>query len=175
MVAQASFPLRSLTGPQGGGALALVTDPAVVASTVGLRYAPDSTPGFTRRKAGKGFVYLAPGGRVVRDPGTLRRIGSLAIPPAWTNVWISMHANGHVQATGRDAKGRKQYRYHLCWRATRDETKFHRMLRAGWRARSPCATDGWRRSSASARIFLATSSFTTRATIAKSSGSSRAT
>ncbi len=93
MAAQASFALRSRAPSHGAPALALVTDPALAASTVGLRYAPDSTPGFTRRKAGKGFVYVAPGGRVVRDPATVRRIGSLAIPPAWTNVWISMHAN----------------------------------------------------------------------------------
>ena len=75
-----------------------------------------------------GFRYLAPSGRIIRDRSLLKRIGSLAIPPAWTDVWICPDPRGHLQATGRDARGRKQYRYHPKWRACRDETKYHRML-----------------------------------------------
>jgi DNA topoisomerase-1 len=94
----------------------------------GLRYVSDSAPGIRRLRSGKGFRYVGPDGRVVRDPGTLNRIRSLAIPPAYTDVWISPSPNGHIQATGRDARGRKQYRYHPRWREVRDETKYGRML-----------------------------------------------
>jgi DNA topoisomerase-1 len=112
----------------GADALALVHDSQEAAKAAGLRYSLDSVPGLARRRVGKGFSYVAPSGRRVRDAPTLKRIRSLAIPPAWRNVWISIRPEAHVQATGRDAKGRKQYRYHPRWRATRDETKFHRML-----------------------------------------------
>ncbi|HEY7634448.1 MAG TPA: DNA topoisomerase IB [Gemmatimonadales bacterium] len=94
----------------------------------GLRYVSDSAPGIRRLRSGKGFRYVGPDGRAVRDPGTLNRIRSLAIPPAYTDVWISPSPNGHIQATGRDARGRKQYRYHPRWREVRDETKYGRML-----------------------------------------------
>src|SRR5262245_1225454 len=94
----------------------------------GLRYTLDDRPGIRRVRAGKGFRYLSPESRPVLDAETLGRIRSLAIPPAWTDVWICPHANGHLQATGRDARGRKQYRYHPRWRATRDETKFDRLI-----------------------------------------------
>jgi DNA topoisomerase-1 len=88
----------------------------------------DTSPGIRRRRAGKGFSYVGPGGRPIRDAGTLARIRSLAIPPAYTDVWICPDPDGHIQATGRDARGRKQYRYHPRWREVRDETKFGRML-----------------------------------------------
>jgi DNA topoisomerase-1 len=98
------------------------------AATAGLRYALDEGAGITRARSGKGFTYRDERGRTIRDAGTLGRIRSLAIPPAWTDVWISPRANGHIQATGRDAKGRKQYRYHPRWRAVRDETKYQRLM-----------------------------------------------
>jgi DNA topoisomerase-1 len=103
-------------------------DPHDSARAAGLRYLADDRPGITRKRIGEGFTYLDATGRRVRDPARLRQIRALAIPPAWESVWISPLANGHIQATGRDAKGRKQYRYHPRWRATRDETKYHRML-----------------------------------------------
>ena len=98
------------------------------ARSAGLRYASDDRPGIVRRRAGAHFRYVDVHGRVIRDDATLRRVRSLAIPPAWERVWISIAPNGHLQATGRDAKGRKQYRYHPRWREVRDETKYHRMI-----------------------------------------------
>jgi DNA topoisomerase I len=106
-------------------------DPARAARTAGLRYADPSGPGITRRRAGKGFTYRMPDGSAVKDPAELRRIRRLAIPPAWTDVWISPSADDHLQATGRDAWGRKQYRYHERWQQVRDETKYARMLDFG--------------------------------------------
>jgi DNA topoisomerase-1 len=88
----------------------------------------DVRRGIRRIRSGRGFRYVDARGRPVRDPRTLRRIRSLAVPPAWTDVWICPDPNGHIQATGRDARGRKQYRYHPRWRTTRDETKFGRMI-----------------------------------------------
>jgi DNA topoisomerase-1 len=85
-------------------------------------------PGITRKRAGKGFAYFGPDGKRVSDKQEIARIRSLAIPPAYTDVWICPQPNGHIQATGRDARGRKQYRYHPRWREIRDETKFGRML-----------------------------------------------
>jgi DNA topoisomerase-1 len=96
-----------------------------------LRYVSDASPGITRRRSGKGFSYHDDQGRLVRDAATLRWIKSLAVPPAWTDVWISPYRNGHLLATGRDAKGRKQYRYHPRWRSSREEAKFGRMLAFG--------------------------------------------
>src|SRR6185312_16976511 len=93
-----------------------------------LRHVDDTSPGITRHKARNGFDYRLPDGALLRDVGTLKRIRSLAIPPAWTGVWISPDPRGHLQATGRDVRGRKQYRYHPRWRAIRDETKYERML-----------------------------------------------
>jgi DNA topoisomerase-1 len=81
-----------------------------------------------RARRGKGFAYTDEHGRTVRDPATLARIRALAIPPAWTDVWICPSATGHIQATGRDAKGRKQYRYHARWRALRDANKYRRLV-----------------------------------------------
>ena len=93
----------------------------------GLRYVSDAMPGIRRRRAGKGFTYIDADGNRVRDKAQLERIRKLVIPPAWTDVWICPSATGHIQATGRDAKGRKQYRYHDKWRAVRDEAKFERL------------------------------------------------
>jgi DNA topoisomerase-1 len=102
-------------------------DPREAAESAGLRYFSDDRPGITRRKAGARFFYLGQDGRRVSDPGVLARIRSLAVPPAWTDVWICPFADGHVQATGRDARGRKQYRYHPRFREVRDSTKYERM------------------------------------------------
>ena len=106
-------------------------DPVAAARAAGLRYTPDIGPGITRRRAGRGWSYIDPDGVVIRDAKELQRIRALVIPPAWTNVWINPDPRGHIQATGRDARGRKQYRYHDKWRATRDETKFSRMIAFG--------------------------------------------
>jgi DNA topoisomerase-1 len=103
-------------------------DPVESAKAAGLRYVNDSKPGIRRVRAGRGIRYVGPGGKPVRDDDTLSRIRSLAIPPAWTDVWVCPVANGHLQATGRDARGRKQHRYHPEWRRARDETKYHRMV-----------------------------------------------
>jgi DNA topoisomerase I len=97
------------------------------AEEAGLRYINDLTPGISRRRAGRGFSYTDPQGVTVRDPETIARIRALAIPPAWTDVWICPSARGHLQATGRDARGRKQYRYHAGWREVRDGTKYARL------------------------------------------------
>ncbi|MDQ3880056.1 MAG: DNA topoisomerase IB [Chloroflexota bacterium] len=98
------------------------------AREAGLRYIDDTRPGIRRRRAGRAFTYLDTDGRRIRDPQTLARIRALAIPPAWTAVWISPDPRSHIQATGRDARGRKQYRYHARWRAVRDEAKYGRMI-----------------------------------------------
>ena len=92
-----------------------------------------ATPGITRRRQGRGFVYLHPNGQRARDPAMLERIRGLAIPPAWTDVWICPDERGHLQAVGTDAAGRKQYLYHPDWRVRRDRQKFDRMLRFGGR------------------------------------------
>lgn len=105
-----------------------VTDPQESAEAAGLRYVTDTTPGIARQKSGSGFRYGGPDGKPIRDEATLARIRSLVIPPAYTDVWICPNPKGHIQATGRDARGRKQYRYHPKWRDVRDETKFGRML-----------------------------------------------
>jgi DNA topoisomerase-1 len=102
-------------------------DPVDAARAAGLRYSSDDHPGITRQRAGRGWSYRDPDGALIRDAAELRRIRALAIPPAWTDVWINPQPRGHLQATGRDARGRKQYRYHTRWRATRDETKFARL------------------------------------------------
>jgi DNA topoisomerase I len=104
------------------------TDPLVAAREAGLRYVSDTRPGIRRQMGPLGFKYIATTGRVIRSAGEIARINKLAVPPAWTDVWICPDPRGHIQATGRDAKGRKQYRYHPDWRACRDETKYDRML-----------------------------------------------
>ena len=117
---------RPRTGQAGTPAPA--APPAEAAASAGLRYVSDGRPGIRRRRSGKGFSYIGPDDKPVRDPATLERIRKLAIPPAYTDVWICPHPRGHLQATGRDARGRKQYRYHPKWREVRDETKFGRMI-----------------------------------------------
>jgi DNA topoisomerase-1 len=103
-------------------------DARAAARTSGLRYATDARPGFTRRRTGRGFSYRDLDGSVIRDRAVRARIDALAIPPAWTDVWICPWPNGHLQATGRDARGRKQYRYHPRWGARRGVDKFERMI-----------------------------------------------
>jgi DNA topoisomerase I len=98
------------------------------ARQAGLRYVSDRRPGISRRRRGRGFEYRAPDGSTITDSATLERPAALAIPPAWSDVWICPSAGGRLQATGRDARGRKQYRYHTRWRQVRDETKYHRTL-----------------------------------------------
>jgi DNA topoisomerase I len=94
----------------------------------GLRHARDDRPGFTRRRSGRGFSYRDVDGRAIHDRETIERIRKIAIPPAWTDVWICPAPNGHLQATGRDARGRKQYRYHPRYRSRRDGAKFERLI-----------------------------------------------
>jgi DNA topoisomerase I len=110
---------------------AAVADPTESAKAAGLRYVTDDRPGVRRKRHGKTFRYLDPRGQQIANPHELERFKSLGIPPAWTDVWICPQPNGHLQATGRDAKGRKQYRYHPRWRAVRDETKYGRMVAFG--------------------------------------------
>ncbi len=105
-----------------------IVDPRDAAETAGLSYVSDEEPGIRRKKSGKGFAYVGPGGKKVEDKATLERIRSLAIPPAYTDVWICARPNGHIQATGRDAKGRKQYRYHPAFREVRESTKYEHMI-----------------------------------------------
>ncbi|GAC1398324.1 MAG: DNA topoisomerase IB [Chloroflexota bacterium] len=102
-------------------------DPVDSARAAGLQHVSDTKPGIRRRRDGETFVYTDRHGVTIEDPATLARIKSLAIPPAWTDVWIAPSPRGHIQATGRDARGRKQYRYHPKWGEIRDETKYHRM------------------------------------------------
>ena len=106
-------------------------DPVESARQAGLRYVTDASPGITRRRSGRGFVYFNPRGRRLTNPARLAWIRALAIPPAWTDVWICSARNGHLQATGRDARGRKQYRYHHEWRGQRDDVKYERMIAFG--------------------------------------------
>jgi len=107
------------------------TNPVVSARIAGLRYVTDRLPGIRRVRTGKTFRYIGPNSRPVRDAGTLNRIRTLAIPPAWSDVWICPLEEGHLQAVGRDARKRKQYRYHPRWREVRDSTKFDRMAAFG--------------------------------------------
>jgi DNA topoisomerase-1 len=117
--------------PSGADA-ANAGDDVAAAREAGLRYVTDDRPGITRRRAGKGFSYRDPYGERITDRRELERIRDIAIPPAWTSVWICPNPRGHIQATGRDARGRKQYRYHKDWRAVRDATKFERLLAFGY-------------------------------------------
>jgi DNA topoisomerase-1 len=108
-----------------------VLEPQDAARAAGLRYVSDAAPGIRRKRAGRGFAYVGPDGTRISDPDVLAWIKSLAVPPAWTDVWICPDPRGHIQATGRDARGRKQYRYHAVWRQVRDETKYDRMIGFG--------------------------------------------
>lgn len=109
--------------PSGG-----IVDAQEAADSVGLRWVGDDQPGIRRQKRGRGFRYLLPDGEPVSSAATLERIRKLAIPPAYSDVWICSTADGHIQATGRDARGRKQYRYHPRFREVRDSTKYEHML-----------------------------------------------
>lgn len=110
---------------------ALIIDPVESAKAVGLRYVSDTTPGIQRQYENEEFCYIDPKGKQICDDAELSRFKALVIPPAWTNVWICPLPHGHLQATGRDAKGRKQYRYHAHWRNIRSQTKFNRMIAFG--------------------------------------------
>ncbi len=105
-----------------------IPNPAESAAAIGLQYFSDTQSGIRRKRQGKGFVYIGIDGKQIHDEPTLQRIASIVIPPAWTDVWICPRHNGYLQATGRDARGRKQYRYHPKYRQTRDQTKYGRML-----------------------------------------------
>jgi DNA topoisomerase I len=119
---------RTAPLPVTDPAYVALADPEAAAKAARLRYVSDTLPGIRRMKTRNGFRYIGPDDKPVRDEKTLERIRSLGIPPAYTDVWICPIPNGHLQATGRDAKGRKQYRYHPRWCAVRDETKYDRML-----------------------------------------------
>src|SRR5213075_456949 len=105
----------------------IAPDPVEVAEEAGLRYVSDESPGYTRKAKGDDFEYFDTEGKKIRDEKRLLRIKRIGIPPAYTDVWICPSPNGHIQATGRDARGRKQYRYHDRWREVRDETKYGRL------------------------------------------------
>jgi DNA topoisomerase-1 len=114
------------------------------AKAAGLRYVTDAMPGITRKRRGRGFAYVSADGRTVRGREAIQRFRSLVIPPAWTNVWICPIENGHLQVTARDARGRKQYRYHPKFREQRDGTKFERLFEFGdviWKIRNAVERD----------------------------------
>src|SRR3954453_3134331 len=121
------------TNTRNGKAIepAIAADSAEAAEEAGLRYVNDEQPGYSRRAKGKDFEYLDTEGKPITDEPRLLRIKRLAIPPAYTDVWICPAPNGHIQATGRDARGRKQYRYHERWREVRDENKYEKMALFG--------------------------------------------
>jgi DNA topoisomerase-1 len=106
-------------------------DPVAAAEAAELRYVSDSEPGFTRKRWGRGFAYFTSQGKHLKDERHRKRIDALAIPPAWTDVWICRTANGHIQATGRDEKDRKQYIYHPRWREVRDSAKYDHVIAFG--------------------------------------------
>ncbi len=108
-----------------------LTDPAAMAQAVKLRYVSPSMPGYTRMANGHGVYYMDAAGKKIDDEQVLARIRGLVLPPAWKDVWICPYANGHLQATGVDALGRRQYRYHTRWATARNETKYFRLLRFG--------------------------------------------
>lgn len=114
-----------------GPASPAASEEAQIAREAGLRHVRDDAPGIRRRRAGHGFVYLDSDGLPIRDAAQLARLRALAIPPAYTDVWICRDPRGHLQATGRDARKRKQYRYHPRWRAVRDHSKFARLAAFG--------------------------------------------
>jgi DNA topoisomerase-1 len=116
---------RSQVRTNGNGS---AVAPKVSARAAGLHYATDTVPGISRQRAGSGFTYRDARGRRIRDAAILARIRALVIPPAWRNVWISPNPNGHLQVTGRDARGRKQYRYHPRWTEERDGVKYGHMI-----------------------------------------------
>src|SRR6202165_2669567 len=113
-------------GPSADGAE--LVDPVASARAAGLRYVSDQSPGIRRKRVGTAVTPIASDGHTIRDAETINRIKRLVIPPAWTDVWICPDPRGHLQATGRDARGRKQYRYHPRWREVRDEVKYGRLI-----------------------------------------------
>ena len=113
------------------GSIPDALDPRETARVAHLRYVSDRMPGIRRKRTAKGFRYVAPDGAPIHDAAEIERINHIGIPPAWTDVWISPTPRGHILATGRDAKGRKQYRYHPRWAETRDEVKYERMIAFG--------------------------------------------
>ena len=119
-----------LRDKNGSSAISIETL-AAQAVTAGLTYVSDNEPGIRRLRRGRGFHYVGPDKKALTDKAELQRIAKLAIPPAYTDVWICLHAQGHLQATGLDARKRKQYRYHPDWRAVRDSIKFGRMVEFG--------------------------------------------
>src|SRR6202046_1831543 len=123
MTLKSSAAVANLTG--------VAAEAAQMAVEAGLVYVSDADPGIRRLRSGKRFRYLTPENRRLAAPRELERIARLAIPPAYRDVWISVQARGHLQATGRDARGRKQYRYHPEWRDTRDADKFERLAAFG--------------------------------------------
>jgi DNA topoisomerase-1 len=131
-VAVASMPASSQNVPTLGELeTCSAADPIETAKAAGLRYVSDTQPGIQRKRVGKHFSYIGLDGKPIRDPQELERIKKIGTPPAWKQVWICPSPKGHIQATGRDAKGRKQYRYHPRWREVRDETKYDRMIAFG--------------------------------------------
>jgi len=127
--------LRQSRASESGGATGAVAIAATTAEAIAesdeLRYSSDVEPGIRRRRAGAGFFYVLPNGKRATGEATLARIRKLAVPPAYRDVWICPDARGHIQATGIDARGRKQYRYHARWRSIRDAHKFERMMAFG--------------------------------------------
>ena len=145
-------------GRQDSQPAAAPADPRAVAREAGLRYATDVRPGISRRRSGRGFTYRDADGVTVRDKETLARIRALSIPPAWTDVWICPWPSGHIQASGRDARGRKQYRYHAEWHQRRGTDKFDRMLafaEALPRIRRRCDVDLARRGLSREKVLAA--------------------
>jgi DNA topoisomerase I len=132
MAVPGALPNRPSDHMLGSGRTALATDRIIehreAARGAGLRYVTDVLPGIRRRRVGTGWAYYRPDGDRITDAAERRRLNSLAIPPAWSDVWICPDPRGHLQVTARDARGRKQYRYHPAYRAARDESKFRRML-----------------------------------------------
>ncbi len=122
---------KTVKGKKKVSEIQIVTDPVEAAEEAGLRYVSDDKPGYTRKARGDDFEYLDLEGKPIRDEQRLLRIKRLAVPPAYTKVWICPSAHGHIQATGRDARGRKQYRYHERWREVRDENKYEKMALFG--------------------------------------------
>jgi DNA topoisomerase-1 len=128
-----SPPVVDLSHASLGATSTLAAGGSESAQLAGLVYVSDAAPGIRRRSFGTRFRYIAPNGKRIADTATLNRIQNLAIPPAYTDVWICVDARGHLQATGRDARRRKQYRYHSRWRVTRDEGKFGKLIEFGER------------------------------------------
>ena len=122
---------KSRNGNRQNGDTKIAAESLEAAEDAGLRYVSDDQPGFSRQRKGEEFAYFDTKGKPIRDEQRLLRIKRLAIPPAWSDVWICPSPNGHIQATGRDARRRKQYRYHERWREIRDENKYDRLVNFG--------------------------------------------